>query len=294
MELLYALEEIRTPLLNGICQGITYFGQEVICLMLVCFLLWCKDKKAGYQMAFAFFLSSIVAQFMKLAFRIERPWVIDPDFKPVDSALEGASGYSFPSGHTQTGVAVYGTMAVESKKRISRILWILLCIAIGFSRMYLGVHQPKDVAGGLFIALFFLILVYVVKPLEHRKWDIFVTALLMILAFATLGYDLYLYQNQIIDYAMASDSAKCAGGMVGFALGYFLERRYVDYGIPDGKKTLLIRYALGMLILGVLYVGLKACFSALSLGMPGDFFRYFVLVLWCIVLYPVLFTKFKL
>ncbi|MCR4587966.1 MAG: phosphatase PAP2 family protein [Lachnospiraceae bacterium] len=294
MSFLYFLEGIRTPAGEVICQIITYFGQEILCLMLVCFMFWCMDKKTGYRMAFSFFLSSTVAQTLKLIFRIDRPWVIDPNFKPVDSALEAATGYSFPSGHTQTATSVYGIMTVESRKWWAKILWTLLFLAVGFSRMYLGVHQPKDVAVGLLVSLICIGGVYALKPEEHKNWDPAVSVFLCILAFASLAYDLYLFGNGVIDGAMAADTAKNSGGLAGFALAYYLERRYVDYQTEGTVKQKALRLILGLVSLGILYVGLKMGFKALHFGMPGDFFRYFVLMLWAMLLYPVLFTKFKL
>ncbi len=294
MSVLYVLAGIRTGFGNILCQFITYFGQEAICLLLVCYMFWCVDKKVGYRMSFAFFLSSTIAQGLKLIFRIERPWVIDPAFKPVESALDGASGYSFPSGHTQTATSIFGVMALESRRKWAKVLCILLFAAVGFSRMYLGVHQPKDVVVGFLIAAAVIVLIYGVKPLEHKKWDLSVTLFLLVLALCLLGYDQYLFANGLIDASMAADATKNAGGLCGFALGYFLERKYVDFENTEDKKKRLIRFVLGGMVTGILYIGLKVLFHALSFGMPGDFFRYFVLMLWVVVLYPALFVKFKL
>jgi undecaprenyl-diphosphatase len=68
---------------------------------------------------------------------------------------------SFPSGHSMTAAAVYGTVAYLAarlqRRRVSRVLTLLaagvVILLIGASRMYLGVHYPSDVAGGFAMGL---------------------------------------------------------------------------------------------------------------------------------------------
>lgn len=91
------------------------------------------------------FSSGIAVQGLKIHFRIERPWVIDPDFKPVEQVMDTATGYSFPSGHTQSSTSLYSSIAFHFKKAAVYIGAFILIAAVMFSRMYLGCHTPKDV-----------------------------------------------------------------------------------------------------------------------------------------------------
>ncbi len=62
--------------------------------------------------------------------------------------------YSFPSGHAMTAMAVYGAIAAVLVELYPRLRWVtitlaaLLILAIGVSRIYLGVHWPTDVVAG--------------------------------------------------------------------------------------------------------------------------------------------------
>ena len=80
-----------------------------------------------------------------LVFCVQRPWVLDSRIEPNESALEEATGYSFPSGHTQSGITVFGCLALRFRTLAFRIFCVICAVMIGVSRMYLGVHTPADV-----------------------------------------------------------------------------------------------------------------------------------------------------
>ncbi len=96
-------------------------------------------------------------QFLKLLCRVPRPWVMDPEFTIVESARADATGYNFPSGHTQNSVGTFGVLGRCARRTWVRILCGILMILVPFSRMYLGVHTPADVltAAGTALALVF-------------------------------------------------------------------------------------------------------------------------------------------
>ena len=108
MELLYFLEKIRVPGLNEFMLLITQFGEETAFLVLALILFWCVDKYKGYYILSVSFLGILANQFLKLLFRVPRPWVLDENFTILEQAREAAGGYSFPSGHTQTAVGAFG------------------------------------------------------------------------------------------------------------------------------------------------------------------------------------------
>ena len=153
MEFLRVLESIRTPVMNVLMQLVTYCGEETVFMVTALVIFWCISKREGYYILSVGFIGTILSQFLKLLYRIPRPWVLDSDFTIVESARSGASGYSFPSGHTQNAVGTFGGIARWTRHKGLRWAMIVLALLVSFSRMYLGVHTPLDVGVGLAIAV---------------------------------------------------------------------------------------------------------------------------------------------
>ena len=165
MSFLYFLESIRNPVLDFLFSLITYCGDEIVFMAVGMIIFWCFNKHDGYYLLCVGFIGTMVNQFLKMLFRIPRPWIKDPSFTIVESAREAATGYSFPSGHTQTSVGLFGGIALRKKQIAIRVAAIALCVLVPLSRMYLGVHTPADVLVSLAVAL---ILIFVAHPLFKK------------------------------------------------------------------------------------------------------------------------------
>ena len=199
MTFLWLLEGIRTPFLDKLMQFITYFGQELIIITFICTLYWCVDKRFAYFLGFSYFTAGLAVQTLKITFRIPRPWVLDPDFHAVESAISGATGYSFPSGHTQGAACLFFPLALKTRKKWVKFLCIIAFLSIGFSRMYLGCHTPKDVLVSMALSLCITLLLWkyqaqILDQETHLKW---ITLLLMLLAIAAAIYAYVLYSNDM-------------------------------------------------------------------------------------------------
>ena len=140
MGVLYALESIRTPALDKIMSVITLLGGELFFMVIAVTAFWCVSKREGYYLMIVGFFGTVINQFLKILCCVPRPWIKDPDFTIVESALAEATGYSFPSGHTQNAVATYGGIARYTRRGWLRVVLVVLTVLIAFSRMYLGVH----------------------------------------------------------------------------------------------------------------------------------------------------------
>ena len=135
MEFLYLLEKIRMPWLNTLMLLITRLGEETFFLVIAMVVFWCVDKYKGYFLLSVGFIGTLMNQFLKLLFRIPRPWVIDKNFTILEQAREAAGGYSFPSGHTQSAVGTFGSVAATTKNK-----WILLQMIFTFLKRSLMKH----------------------------------------------------------------------------------------------------------------------------------------------------------
>ena len=145
MTVLRMLESLRVPAMDGLMQAVTELGSEVFFLVVALVLFWCVSKQEGYYLLTVGFFGTVLNQFLKLLCRVPRPWVLDPEFTIVESARADATGYSFPSGHTQNSVGTFGVLGRCARRTWVRILCGILMILVPFSRMYLGVHTPADV-----------------------------------------------------------------------------------------------------------------------------------------------------
>jgi membrane-associated phospholipid phosphatase len=105
---------------------------------------------------------------LKALFQRPRPSFDDP--------IATASSFSFPSGHALVSLAVYGALAyvlLESlRSRRTRAACIagaaMVVTAIGFSRLYLGVHYLSDVLAGYAVALAWLVAIATVRQRQPR------------------------------------------------------------------------------------------------------------------------------
>jgi len=165
MALLYLLEGLRNPVLDGFFSVITYLGDEIAFMVAALVVFWCVNKYMGFYVLCTGFIGTMANQFLKMLFRVPRPWVMDPEFTIVESAREAATGWSFPSGHAQSSVGTFGGIARFAKGRWVRGLAIAAAVLVPLSRMYLGVHTPMDVGVSVVIALG---LIFVLHPLFRR------------------------------------------------------------------------------------------------------------------------------
>lgn len=243
-------------------------------------------------MGFSYFLSGLTVQGLKITFRIPRPWILDPSFKPVESAIPGATGYSFPSGHTQSGTAFFTTLAFNTRKTGLRILWVSGFLLIGFSRMYLGVHTPKDVITSMAAALLITSLVSLSSKYfeTSRAHDLIVAILFSLASIILLIYDIRLVQTNVLDVNYAADCCKACGAGLAFSIGFYLERHYLNFTSPVSFRGKFLRFLAGLAVTAIIEFGLKAI---LPQRMLTAYLRYFLIVMWIMVIYPLLFTKFS-
>ena len=130
MNLLYALERLRTPFWDAVFSAVTHLGEETVFMVAAILIFWCVSKEEGYYLLLMGFFGTVVNQFLKLLFRIPRPWVRDPDFTIVESARAQATGYSFPSGHTQNAVATFGGIARSTRRPWVRWTCVAVLLAV--------------------------------------------------------------------------------------------------------------------------------------------------------------------
>ncbi len=291
MTFLWMLEGIRTPFLDRLMQFVTYFGQELIIIAVICALYWCADKRFAYLLGFTYFTAGLCVQTLKITFRIPRPWILDPEFKAVESALPGATGYSFPSGHTQGATCLFFPLALRISQVWAKVLCVLAFLCIGFSRMYLGCHTPKDVLVSMTLSILISCVIWRYRDvlLEDRRYLRIIAAVLVCLSLAAAAYSLLLLKDGVIETRYAMDCCKAAGAGLGFAAGWYIERTKINFDPHTGSiPSKVIRLLAGLAAALLLKESFSLIFGSSILAKMSE---YFILVLWVLVIYPYIFDR---
>lgn len=296
MNFLYFLENIRVPILNDFMLAITYLGDEIAFLVVALILFWCCDKRTGYYLLSVGFLGTILNQFMKLWFRVPRPWVLDENFTIIEQAREGATGYSFPSGHTQSAVGTFGSIAYSFKNKVIRWLCSAVMILVPLSRMYLGVHTPLDVAVAVVMALFFVV---VLKPIVFSKnrcvFPIFLGIMLAVSMGFLLFVELYPFPTNIDPHNMASglkNAYTLLGSLLGLVVVYAVDERFLHFSVRAIWWGQILKVVIGLTLVLLVKNGLRAPLDALLGSLAGRSVRYFLIVVAAGVVWPATFQWF--
>jgi len=300
MGFLHWLSELRCGFFDFVFLAVTALGAEVAFMAVAVTVFWCFSKKDGYYVLSVCFIGTLINQFLKLIFRIPRPWVLDDKFQAVEGAIEGAEGYSFPSGHTQNAVGTFGSVAIFVKKKWIRVTCIALCVLIPFSRMYLGVHTPLDVGVSILIAL---ILIFTVKPIIYKAEEkpcvmyIFLGAMLVLSISYVLFVELYDFGTELDAHNYESglkNAYTLLGALLGMIIAYPIEKKYVNFDVSGKWYTQILKSAIGLgVVVGLkelLKFPLNAIFPELTVARA---IRYAIIVFISVAVYPLTFKYFK-
>ena len=303
MSFLYFLEDIRNPVLDFIFSFVTLFGEETVFMAIGMIVFWCVNKQKGYYLLSVGFVGTVINQFLKITFRIPRPWVKDPNFTIVESAREAASGYSFPSGHTQTSVGLFGGLALKFKNRAIRTASIALCVLVPLSRMYLGVHTPADVGVSIVIAL---VLIFALSPIfdKAEKSPRVMYALLFSLTGIMLAYLCFMsfwhfpeevmHVDNVHNYISAVKNAyTLTGCMLGFLVVYTVDLKWLKFDTKAVWWVQIIKIVGGLALVLAVKELMRAPLEAfLPANTWARMLRYFLMVIMAGAIWPITFKYF--
>ena len=281
MQILYLFEKIRNPILDFFFSNITYFGDEIALMLIAIVLFWCVNKRSGYYMLVSGYFGIIINQVMKLACKIPRPWVKDPNFTIVESAREAATGYSFPSGHSQNAVTVFGSIFIISKYRWLKIICLVFAALVPISRMYLGVHTFWDVIAGSGCAIVILLLLEDLFK-DDKAFDKYMPYLTVLLTLGSIAFFLYacVFTPDSLDENVISarkNSMTLLGCSAGLILVYPLDRFIIKFDTKSNWYCNVIKVVVGFVIVLLMKELLKPLFTSFL----GDYerpVRYFLII----------------
>ena len=308
MEFLKFLEGIRTPLGDFLFSAITHLGEETFFLVAAILVFWCIDKRGGYYVLITGFIGTILNQCLKLTFRVDRPWIKDPGFKPVGDAIAEATGFSFPSGHTQNIAGTFGAIALYFNKKWVKITALVVITLVAFSRMYLGVHTPQDVSVSLFIAAALIVVLYpfYFDELRYTRRMPWIVGICLALAIGFVVFvnvipvDLFDTEAKLENlYSGMKNAATLFGCIIGLCVIYPIERFFVKFETQAPWYSQILKLVLGFGGILAIKEGLKTPLKLLcGLFVEDPEFlargiRYFLIVVFAGIVWPLTFKFFK-
>ena len=171
IEILNMIQKIRTPLLDTFMSNITKLGNAGIVwiLLTIVLLLIPKTRKSGLMLAVALIVDLILCNgILKPLIARIRPFDVNTVIQLI---VAKPHDYSFPSGHTAASFTAVMALYLAGEKKLWKIA-LVLAFLIAFSRLYLYVHYPTDVLGGIVTGAIAGYLGYkltlIIQP-KHRK-----------------------------------------------------------------------------------------------------------------------------
>lgn len=157
-EILYAINNMHNPILDKIMVAITTLGDAGIFWIILGLVLICikKTRKCGVLMLLSMITGLILGNgILKNVIARTRPCWID---QSIPLLVPNPHDYSFPSGHTLASFEAAIMIFLHNKKW--GIVALVVAALISFSRMYLFVHYPTDILGGIILAAVISISLY--------------------------------------------------------------------------------------------------------------------------------------
>ncbi len=313
---LQGLREKAGPFVESFFNTITDFPFSPVTILLLATLYWSVEKNLGFFLLFSQASGNYINNIIKNCFCVYRPWIRDGRINPPAKAKAGATGYSFPSGHSQNVMSQYGALGYslirkDKEEKSHRWTWaVVLCILIifivGFSRNFLSVHTPQDVLTGLCEGLILFILSDKLLSWEksgeqngkaNRDLIIVITGTVLIIA-SSLFVKFKSYPQDYVDgvlivdpYKMQSDYFSGAAAFLALLWGWLWEKRKIHFTTECSLRCKVIRVLIGGAGVGIISI----VFSSLIKPLIPSYHLYsilknFLLYFFAIGLYPLCFT----
>lgn len=256
------IQSFNNPFLDDLFVSITMLGEEYFFIVALSLIYWCIDKNLGYRIGFTYLSSMLLNNGIKEALQVPRP-IGEPGIRSL--RIETATGSSFPSGHTQGVATFWMALMTSTKKKWTYIVGTVIILLVALSRVYLGVHRPVDVIGGIIISVIWVLIM-------NRIFDYIKSGgskLILLIVIVPSIICILIFKSE--------DYIKALGVTLGFFIGYILEPKYINFSVKASFVKQVLKLAIGLSVALAIKIFTKLI---LPESLTGDLIRYFLIGLW--------------
>ncbi len=270
IEIIKFIQSFSNTFFDYLFQVITLIGEESVLVILSAIVFLSVDKNKGYKLIFTIASGTCFNALIKNIAKFERPIGIEGI---TSKRVHTATGYSFPSGHTQATATFWTSASIIFKKKVLWIFSIIIILLVAISRLYLGVHWATDVFFGAIFGVIWAVLVD--KAFDYiQKSKNYIALIASSIIFAIVCF---LIGDE--------DFFKSSGLLIGLAVGYVIENKYINLNINMSRKNKGIVYVLLIGGLLIIKTGLKLIFPELLIF---SMLRYFIVGFWAFGIVPLI------
>jgi glycerophosphoryl diester phosphodiesterase/membrane-associated phospholipid phosphatase len=290
--------------LTPVMAVLTFLGDEEFYLLALPLLYWAVSRRFGIRLGAMLLLTASINNLLKLVFTTPRPSFLRPELGGVEE-----TSFGVPSGHAQNAAAIWGLAAATVRAWWLRVVLVALIVAIGWSRIHLGVHFLEDALSGWLVGALLVVVFLLAEGPVARWWlrlglrdrilapivaSLALLAPAMLLSGRLVGVS-FPWPGMVDPLAAtgASHVVTPAATLAGFGIGLalLLERGGFDHRGPVGRRV--ARVAVGL-------VGVVVFWQGLGLVFPGGeeplalllrYLRYALVGAWVGGFAPLLFVR---
>jgi membrane-associated phospholipid phosphatase/uncharacterized membrane protein YuzA (DUF378 family) len=271
------LRNIGTPFLDILFKVLTNLGSEPVYILIASLIFWCHDRKMGIRTLYVIMFSAYVAILAKTLFGMPRP----PEY--LHKVTENEFG--FPSGHALVSSGFWGYMGLRIRNSRIIIFGAIAVFLVSLSRLYLGVHFPGDIVGGV---VFGLSVAFVFYKGENGITSLFEKQDRTIKYLIALFLPTILVLIASLQGDLVKEQIELGLVMASIGIGYQLEEEKIRFRDTKNKKQLIKRALVGIVILGMIFL----VSELLSLMYPiFTYIMYVLLGFSSVYVVPLVFTK---
>jgi membrane-associated phospholipid phosphatase len=299
--------------LRPLMHALSFLGTEEFLLILGLVIYWCVDVSTGLRLGLLMAAGGSLSGLLKLAFHMPRPYWYDPRVRPLAAELT----YGMPSNHTVVAWSIWPWLGWRIRTRWGLAVGALLALGISGSRIFLGVHFPGDVLGGLLAGL--LVWVGVDWGIRHIGPFLKRAGFLAQCGAAAAASALFLLAQAGILWAIRSavdpaawalnaarinaiaprspaENISLAGLILGLGVGLAFRNRWAPFRADGTAGKRILRFLLGLSVLLIVWRGLPILWNeyAQPASMVLRYIRYGLVGFWAVFLAPLCFLRMKL